>query len=135
MGFAIVPGNATTSNSFYALLGILQCHPEIQDAMVEEIDAVVATEKRVTLGDKDGIILHCITLHYTHYTRAVIYELLRYSSIAPLGAPHMTRKDTQLCGKPVPAGTYVSAEVYIVHEVVVLMLWLVKPLTHLTFID
>ena len=59
--------------------------------MAEEIDAVVSTEKRVTLGDKDGL----------HYTRAVIYELLRYSSVVPIGVPHMTRKDTQLCGKPV----------------------------------
>ena len=97
--FLGISGTSTTSNSFYALLGILQCHPEIQEAMAEEIEAVVGPgDNRVTLDHKDGL----------HYTHAVIYELLRYSSIVPLGVYHMARNDTKLSGKFVPRGTFVS---------------------------
>ena len=65
--------------------------------MAEEIAAVVGTDSRVTLDHKDSL----------PYTRAVILELLRYSSVAAVGIPHTTRKDTYLCGTPVPAGTTV----------------------------
>ena len=66
--------------------------------MAEEIAAVVGTDSRVTLDHKDSL----------PYTRAVILELLRYNTVAGFAAPHMTQKDTELCGTPVPAGTNVS---------------------------
>ncbi len=94
------PGTVTTSNTLYALLGILRFYPEIQEAMVDEIDAMVGQDSRVTLDHKDSL----------HYTRAVILELLRYSSVVALGIPRKTLKDTELCGTPVPAGTNVSGQ-------------------------
>lgn len=46
-------------------------------------------------------------MHYS-YTRAVILELLRYTTVGPLGLPHETVCDTKYKDYSIPKGVYVS---------------------------
>ena len=82
--------------SLNVLLNVLQCHPEIQEAMFEEIETQVGTDRAVQLEDKDRM----------PYCRAVILELLRNCSI-DFGFPRVAVKDTTLMGMSVPKGTEV----------------------------
>ncbi len=83
---------------------MLQCHPDIQDKLYHEVVAEVGTDRAVNLDDKENL----------PYCRAVVEEILRYSTVAILGLPHTTREDTQLSGIPVPRGTQVSEELVII---------------------
>ena len=97
-------GTITTSATFHALLNILQSHPDIQDKIYQEVVREVGTNRLVRLDDKERL----------PYTRAVIYETLRFTSIAPFGIPHRTLEDTQLSGIHVPRGTQVEENALII---------------------
>ena len=79
------------------LLNILQCHSSIQEKIYQEVVSEVGTDRLVGLDDKERL----------PYTRAVIYETLRFSSVVPLSLLHTTLEDTQLSGIYVPSGTLV----------------------------
>ena len=96
-------GTLTTSMTFYALLNILQSHPDIQDKIYQEVVREVGTNRRVGLDDKGEL----------PYTRAVIYETLRFTSIAPFSIPHKALEDTQLSGIYVPRGAQVKENILI----------------------
>ncbi|ELU15536.1 hypothetical protein CAPTEDRAFT_209906 [Capitella teleta] len=72
----VFAGTSTTSNSLCIYLNIITRHPEVQTKLQEEVDKVVGSE-----------------------IMATIPELLRYSSVAPLGATHMSHEDTDIQGK------------------------------------
>ena len=91
-------GTITTSTTFYALLNILQSHPDIQDKIHQEVVEEVGTDRPVGLHDKERL----------PYTCAVIYETLRFTSISPFSIPHTTLEDTKLSGIYVPRGTQVG---------------------------
>ena len=84
------------------------CYPKIQEKMAEEIVVGVGKDGKVTLEHKASL----------QYVRAVILELLRYTTVVPLGITHRTVKDTELCGVAVPNGTNVGGrhrQMYCLH--------------------
>ena len=79
-------------------------HPEIQTKVAEEVDRVVGRDRPPRLADRGKLV----------YSEAVLYELLRYSSVAPLGLIHTTMEDTTL-------GT-VSPELFSNHKNLIIFL-------------
>ena len=61
-------------------------HPEIQEKVAEEVDRVVGRDRPPSLEDRGKLV----------YSEAALYELLRFSSVAPLGVFHATMEDTTL---------------------------------------
>jgi len=80
------------------LLNVLQSHPDIQEKIYEEVVREVGTDRLVEVDDRQRL----------PYTRAVIHEILRFTSILPFGLPHRTLEDTQLSGIYVPRETQVE---------------------------
>jgi cytochrome P450 family 2 subfamily U polypeptide 1 len=88
-------GTTTTSNSTYVYMNIISQHPEVQKKLQQEVDQVVGPGRTVRLADREAM----------PYTHATMLELLRYSSIVPLGVPHCAVEDTVIGGYTIPAGT------------------------------
>jgi len=53
-----------------------------------------------------------LRVHRLPYVEATILELLRHKTVAPVGFPHRTLKDTEVGGYFIPGGTTVSWRVY-----------------------
>ncbi|XP_046390470.1 cytochrome P450 18a1 [Ischnura elegans] len=88
----------------WALVFMLH-HPEAQKAIQEEMDGVVGRKRLPTLED----------LPYLPYTEATLLEVLRRSSIVPLGTTHAATKDVCLNGYFIPKDTQVVPLLHAVH--------------------
>jgi cytochrome P450 len=102
----IVAGTSTTTNSFYMFLSILCQHPHLQAKLQAEVDAVVGMDRYVTLEDKIKM----------PFTQATVFELLRYTTVVPLGIPHACTTDTSIGGKRIPQGTQVLLNLWALHH-------------------
>ncbi|XP_029675425.1 cytochrome P450 18a1 [Formica exsecta] len=80
-------------------------HPEAAKAVQEELDQVVGRSRQPTLED----------LPFLPITEATIQEILRRSSIVPLGTTHATTRDVTLNGYTIPAGCQVVPLLHAVH--------------------
>ncbi|XP_059488140.1 cytochrome P450 18a1 [Neocloeon triangulifer] len=80
-------------------------HPEVVKSMQEELDQVVGRKRLPNLDD----------LPYLPYTECVILEVLRRSSIVPLGTTHAATKDVFLDGYFIPKDTQVIPLLHAVH--------------------
>ncbi|KAL4229507.1 hypothetical protein ACF0H5_012547 [Mactra antiquata] len=80
--------------------------PDIQKKVQEEIDRVVGKERMPQIDDRPNLV----------YTEAVLHEVMRMSSVAPLGVPHMTTRDTEIAGYKIPSGTEVVINHYALHH-------------------
>ncbi|KAG8228706.1 hypothetical protein J437_LFUL008695 [Ladona fulva] len=88
----------------WALVFMLH-HPEAQRAVQEEMDGVVGRKRLPTLED----------LPYLPYTEATLLEVLRRSSIVPLGTTHAATKEVNLNGYRIPKDTQVVPLLHAVH--------------------
>ncbi|ELT93815.1 hypothetical protein CAPTEDRAFT_99614 [Capitella teleta] len=102
----VFAGTATTSHTLCIYLNVISKHPNIQAKLQEEVDTIVGSERMVSLADKGDM----------PYTQATLLELLRYSSVAPLGGAHMPLEDTVVQGKTIPAGSTVLINYYHLHH-------------------
>ena len=101
----IIAGITTTTTSAYALLNILLHNPQVVINLQHEIDKVTNSSRRPTISDKENM----------PYTMAVIYELMRYISIAPLSG-RRTLEETTLAGFKIPLRTNVYLHYWAVHH-------------------
>lgn len=91
---AVVGGAETTSKVLsWTALGVLS-NPEITQRLVSELDDV--------LGGSPIATEHLRQLPYLH---AVIQEGMRYQSVGPFAGPRLVKKDIELGGYAIPAGT------------------------------
>ncbi|ELT88055.1 hypothetical protein CAPTEDRAFT_149323 [Capitella teleta] len=102
----VFAGTATTSHTLCIYLNVISKHPNVQAKLQGEVDAIVGSERMVSLTDKENM----------PYTQATLLELLRYSSVAPLGAAHMPLEDTVIQGRTIPAGSSVLINLYHLHH-------------------
>ena len=61
-------------------------HPKIQEKVAEEVDRVVGRDRPPSLEDRGKLV----------YSEAALYEILRFSSVVPVGLIHATMEDTTL---------------------------------------
>ncbi|XP_072020639.1 cytochrome P450 2U1-like isoform X1 [Amphiura filiformis] len=97
-------GSETTVTSLRWSLLYMMAYPEIQSRIQNEIDCVVGRDRLPRVGDALPL------------TEATIMEVQRYSSIAPLGVPHVATEHTTLQGRNIPKGTLLFCNIWAVHH-------------------
>ncbi len=101
----LLAGIATTTSTFYSLINIVAHNKAIQDAIWSEIIQVTSGEK-VKLKHRPKM----------PFTRACIYEALRYTSIVPLGVSHRVTADVEICGYAIPSGSHIKPNLWALHH-------------------
>ncbi|XP_006869898.1 PREDICTED: cytochrome P450 2J2-like [Chrysochloris asiatica] len=90
-------GTDTTATTLrWALLYMVQ-HQAIQERVHQELDTVLSATQAVCYEDREHL----------PYTRAVIQEVQRLSSVVAVGAVRQCVTSTCVCGHPVPKGTII----------------------------
>ncbi|KAJ7744056.1 cytochrome P450 [Mycena maculata] len=95
-------GADTTAASLYAFFLAMVLTPDVQRQAQAEIDAVIGGTRLPLLSDREHL----------PYVSAVVTELLRWHSVAPLGVPHAALKDTIVDGYLLPKGTVIVANLW-----------------------
>lgn len=79
-------------------------HPEAQKKAQAELDAVVGPGRMPDFSDWKSLV----------YMNALIKEVLRWHTVAPLGVAHCTITDDELNGYFIPAGTVLLPNIWLV---------------------
>ena len=88
VGELFVAGSETTNTTLRWSLLYMMAYPEIQSRVQKELDDVTGGNRFSKMSDKPNL----------PYTEAVLYEIQRISTIAPLAIPHYTSEDTPFMG-------------------------------------
>lgn len=88
----------------WALVYLLR-HPKIMRKVQDELDAVVGRSRLPCLEDQQHL----------PYTEATLCEVLRRSTVVPLGTFHATSEDTTLGGYSIPKGATIIPLLYGCH--------------------
>ncbi|KAJ7059778.1 cytochrome P450 [Mycena amicta] len=95
-------GADTTAASLYAFFLAMVLFPEVQLKAQAEIDALLGGSRLPVYADAEQL----------PYVSAVITELLRWHSVAPLGVPHAAIEDTAVSGYFIPKGSIIIANLW-----------------------
>ncbi|KAK7446410.1 hypothetical protein BaRGS_00040271 [Batillaria attramentaria] len=87
----------TSLQTMKALFLYLLHNPDVTRKVQQEIDDVIGNQRPPRVDDRRKL----------PYTEAVVMETLRYSSITPLGLPHLARSDVIIDGVTVSQGAMV----------------------------
>lgn len=101
-----VAGSHTTSSTMRWMVALLATHPEVQKKMQSEIDSVVPRDRPPSIQDREKL----------PYTEAVLLEVMRFSSLVPLGIMHATTEDVQIGEYHLPKGTGLFASARTCHR-------------------
>ena len=71
--------------TLYWAIALLSEYPDIQKKIQAEIDGVIGRDRAPNINDRGSLPL----------TEATLYEVMRYSTIAPTLLPHSAIKDTE----------------------------------------
>ena len=77
-------------------------HPDVLQKVHREIDDVIGPHRPPSWKDR----------HNMPYTEAVMTEVMRIRPVLPLGVPHATVEDIDICGKRIPEGTTLVTNLY-----------------------
>ena len=77
-------------------------NPRVQRKAQMELDRVVGRDRLPTFADEPSL----------PYVNAVLKELLRWHTVAPIALPHRAVADDEYNGYHIPAGTIVSVNVW-----------------------
>ncbi len=80
-------------------------NPEEMRKIQEELLEKVGPNRMPNMDDRDALV----------YTRAALYEVMRRSSVVPLGTTHATTRDIEFEGKTIPKNTHIIPLLYGVH--------------------
>ncbi|KAK8750012.1 hypothetical protein OTU49_015182, partial [Cherax quadricarinatus] len=98
-------GEETVKTCLLWSLVYLLRHPKVMHRVQEELDAVVGRSRMPCLDDQQHL----------PYTEATLCEVLRRSTVVPLGTFHATTRDTTLGGYTIPKGATVIPLLYACH--------------------
>ncbi|XP_066976818.1 cytochrome P450 2L1-like [Macrobrachium rosenbergii] len=101
-----VAGSETTSSTMRWMVALLATHPEVQKKMQGEIDSVVSRDQPPSIQDREKL----------PYTDAVLLEVMRFSSLLPIGLLHATTEDVQIGEYRLPKGTGLFASARTCHR-------------------
>jgi len=90
-------GSETTSTTLTWAMLYMARYPSVQERVQEELDSVVGRGRSPSLRDRLEL----------PYTEAVVMEIQRYANIVPQGVNHCSKKDVNIDGVIIPAGTLV----------------------------
>ncbi|XP_067681665.1 cytochrome P450 1A1-like [Haliotis asinina] len=95
-------GFDTTASTIYWMLLLMAANPQVQRRVQIELDDVVGCGRRPSILDRGQLV----------YTAAVLHEVNRFVSLAPLSLPHFTTSDTSLGGYSINKNTVVFINLY-----------------------
>jgi len=95
-------GADTTAAALYAFFLAMVLFPDVQRKAQQEIDAVLGGTRLPVYADAAQL----------PYISAVVTELLRWHSVAPLGVPHAAIEDTIVNGYLIPKGSIIIANLW-----------------------
>lgn len=99
-------GTESTSNTMNWLFLFLSTNLDKQEKLLHEIDTVIGPSRVPALADRDSM----------PYTEAVIQEVVRYSSIAPIGIFHKTTDALRVQNYVIPKNTMLILNLYACHH-------------------
>lgn len=77
-------------------------YPDVQKKAQAEIDEVVGASRLPEFSDRPSL----------PYTCALVYELLRWHIVTPIGVPHRAVSDDEYNGYLIPAGATILANIW-----------------------
>ncbi|KAK6981371.1 OrdA protein [Favolaschia claudopus] len=95
-------GADTSAAAMQAFFLAMVLAPEVPREAQTEIDSVVGTTRLPLFSDREQL----------PYVSAVVTELLRWHSVAPLGVPHAAMEDTVINGHFIPEGSVIIANLW-----------------------
>jgi cytochrome P450 len=98
-------GAETTSSTLLWTFLYMAKFPQVQEKMQLEISKVVGNSRLPSLADRPSM----------PYTEAVIHEVMRYSSVFPIGLMHNAVRDVEFHGYIIPKDTMIIGDFYSVH--------------------
>lgn len=101
-GDFIGAGFDTTATTLKWGMLFLASNPIVQEKVQKELDETVGLSRRPSILDRPKL----------HFTEAVVLEILRMASTAPLLLPHSTCTDAELFGYVIPKNTIVLLNVF-----------------------
>ncbi|KAI0326111.1 cytochrome P450 [Cubamyces sp. BRFM 1775] len=106
-GTAFLAATDTTSGTLFAFFCAMVLHPEVQQRAQAELDAVVGRDRLPEHTDRPSL----------PYVSALVKEVLRWFSPAPLSIPHRCTKEDQYRGWAIPKGATVLINIWaILHD-------------------
>ena len=106
IGQLFAAGSETTVTALRWALLYMIAYPEVQRKVQREIDDAVGRNRLPNLEDKEQM----------PFFGAVIMEVQRIATIAPLGLPHYASQDTTLFGYTIPENTIVMSNIWALHH-------------------
>ena len=91
-------GSETVSTTIHWMVILIANHQEVQKRVQTEIDSVVERERLPVYEE----------LSKLKYVEAVLLEMMRYKTVAPMALSHLTTRDTEVSGYFIPKNTIVS---------------------------
>ncbi|XP_072044031.1 cytochrome P450 1A1-like [Amphiura filiformis] len=98
-------GTSSTIITLHWTIAIMAEYPDIQKKVAMEIEEVIGHERLSSLEDRGRL----------PYTEATMMEVLRFSSVFPLGLPHSTTCDVMLDNFQIPKDTMVVINHFALH--------------------
>lgn len=95
-------GADTTVSAEYAFFLAMVLNPDVQKKGQAEIDAVIGNDRLPTVADRPRL----------PYVNAIVSEVLRWNSVAPLGVPHTAMEDGIINGYLIPKGSIIVANLW-----------------------
>ena len=99
-------GLETVGNALSYAMAYLVNYPEVQRDLHGELDKAVGRDRLPTIQDKPNMPL----------LQATVLEVLRISSVLPLGLPHQTTEDTSVGRYNIPKNTMVVVNLWAVNH-------------------
>ncbi|KAF9463392.1 cytochrome P450 [Collybia nuda] len=99
-------GSETTAAVLAVFLLAMVLHPEVMQKAQAEIDGIVGRDRIPTFRDFDKL----------PYIQAMVKEVLRWRTIAPLGIPRCTTESDWYEGYYIPKGALVVANIWAMHR-------------------
>lgn len=106
VGDLFIAGTDTTTNTLLWSILYMCHHPDMQEKVQAEIDAVIGRDRPPSLTDKISM----------PFTEATIMEVQRMTVVVPLSVPHMASESTVFQGYTIPKGSVVLANLWAVHR-------------------
>ncbi|XP_070556484.1 cytochrome P450 1A1-like [Ptychodera flava] len=98
-------GFDTTTQTINWCVAYLVSHPDVQAKVHKEIDDIIGKARLPLLSDKTKL----------PYCEAVILEVMRIRTLAPLNLPHETTENTVIGGYNIPKGTQIWTNLWSLH--------------------
>ncbi|KAG6337367.1 hypothetical protein ID866_1740 [Astraeus odoratus] len=95
-------GTDTTVFAMYSLFLAMTLYPNVQKKAQAEIDTVIGFDRLPSFSDRDSL----------PYVEALVKEVLRWHTVAPLGFPHCVSEDNIYRGHYIPKGSLVFPNVW-----------------------